>query len=129
MEFFQCYIANNPQGILGTPFHGDPTVYNQECQYEFEIYVFNLVVNTKLPAILSHRRSSSLKSTAAVLEMLIIMNTCHATYGNISWMLRASHQSELNLYMFAYQIQSLRSYLLEKNGFCFFFVFLAFNLQ
>ena len=48
----------------------------------------------------------SLKSTAALLEMLIIMNTCHATYGSISWMLRASHQSELNPYMFAYQIQS-----------------------
>ena len=48
----------------------------------------------------------SLKSTAALLEMLIIMNTCHATYGSISWMLRASHQSESNPYMFAYQIQS-----------------------
>ena len=84
MEFFQCYIANNPQGILGTPFHGDPTVYNQECQYEFEIYVFNLVVNTKLPAILSHRRSSSLKSTAAVLEMLIIMNDMMVTSAGCS---------------------------------------------
>ena len=48
----------------------------------------------------------SLKSTAALLEMLIIMNTCHATYSSISWMLRASYQSELNPYMFAYQIQS-----------------------
>ena len=37
VEFFQFYIANNPQGILGTPFHDDPTVYNQECEYEFEI--------------------------------------------------------------------------------------------
>ena len=48
----------------------------------------------------------SLKSTTAVLEMLIILNICYATYGSISWMLRASHQSELNPYLFAYQIQN-----------------------
>ena len=28
VKFFQFYTANNPQGILGTPFQDVPTVYN-----------------------------------------------------------------------------------------------------